>query len=81
MSEIIYVVDPTVGQIDKMNKAELVKFIITQSSEFVDLSDQYNKKCKELAESESRLNLAESYIEQGRAMIEAITERWHEYDV
>ena len=36
---------------------------------------------KETIELQKKLGLAEAYVEQGRVMIEAIMERWHEYDV
>lgn len=35
---------------------------------------------KELDTERTKLDKAEAYVEQGRAMIEAIMERWYKYD-
>jgi len=40
-------------------------------------SDRETARAKELEES---LTKAESFVEQGRAMINAITDRWYHYD-
>lgn len=40
-----------------------------------------NTLTKSVDKLQTKLGLAESYVEQGRSMIEAIMERWHEYDV
>jgi len=34
-----------------------------------------------VSELETKLDKAEAYVEQGRAMIEAVMQRWYEYDV
>jgi len=33
-----------------------------------------------VAELETKIDKAEAYVEQGRAMINAVMERWYEYD-
>lgn len=55
-------------------KKELVdKFIISALESKVANND--------VIKLQKKLDKAESYIEQGRSMIEAVMERWHEYDV
>lgn len=36
---------------------------------------------KEIESMQTKLDKSEAYVEQGRAMIEAVMERWYEYDV
>ena len=36
---------------------------------------------KEVEQLRTKLNKAETYLEQGRAIINAVINRWHEYDV
>ena len=35
---------------------------------------------RRVSELETKLDKAEAYVEQGRAMINAVMERWYEYD-
>ena len=57
-----------------LTKKELVeKFVIAA------LAGELAKK--EIATLRTKLDKAEAYIEQGRAMIESVMDRWHEYDV
>ena len=43
--------------------------------------EDVDKANREIAELQTKLDKAESYVEQGRAMIEAVMQRWYEYDV
>lgn len=81
MTEIIEVIDPTLGQLKSMTKKQLMAFICTQAEANSQMREKYSVKCFELAKAEAKQALAESYVEQGRNMIEAVMERWHEYDV
>ena len=58
----------------KMTKAELIEKFAIAACE----SEVNKKKCEKL---QTKLDKAEEYIEQARAMIEAIMERWYHYDV
>lgn len=42
--------------------------------------DNADKATREAEVLRTKLYKAESYVEQGRAMIEAVMERWYEYD-
>lgn len=55
-------------------KKELVEMFVNAS-----LAAKLAEKEKE--DLRTKLDKAESYVEQGRAMIEAVMDRWHEYDV
>jgi multidrug resistance efflux pump len=39
-----------------------------------------NSAKSELESMQTKLDKAEAYVEQGRAMINAVMERWYEYD-
>ena len=63
-----------VRQLMRMTKKELIeKFCIAALEANVAKTETVKLKLK--------LDLAESYVEQGRSMIEAVMDRWHEYDV
>lgn len=41
---------------------------------------EFRRLRKEKEETERKLDIAQSYVEQGRAMICSMMERWYEYD-
>ena len=63
-----------VKELMKLTKAELVK-------KFIIVTLEGRIASKEVKRLQDKITIAESYVEQGRAMIEAVMERWHEYDV
>lgn len=69
------------NEINKMNKTELKnKLVATILRSFV--QDETIKRIEKSNEKlQTKLDIAQSYIEQGRSMIDAVMERWHEYDV
>ena len=81
MDEAIMVIDPTIGQLNSMTKKQLIGFIATQSESTSQLIDRLDDKCRDIEVLVAKLTLAESYVEQGRAMIDGVMERWNEYDV
>ena len=65
--------DETVAQLeDEVNKTRLLAEQQTAS-----LEKQLADKTSDL---QMQLDKAESYVEQGRAMINAVMDRWYEYD-
>ena len=74
----------------KMTKKELVNRICALTIENkvqqtknlrIDIAiEDANKAFKEIEDLKFKLNKAESYVEQGRAMIESIMEKWYHYD-
>lgn len=61
-------------QLMSMTKTELVEKLCVVSLEATVAE-------KELRRLQDKIIIAESYVEQGRSMIEAVMERWHEYDL
>ena len=64
----------TFDKLNKLTKRELIeKFCIAAVDARV---------ARDESESlQTKLDKAEAYVEQGRAMVNAIMERWYEYDV
>ena len=64
----------TFDRLNKLTKRELIeKFCIAA----VDA-----RGARDESESlQTKLDKAEAYVEQGRAMVNAVMERWYEYDV
>jgi hypothetical protein len=68
-------IDSTIQeQLMKLTKTELVEKLIVSI-----LGEQMANK--ESARLRQKVDIAESYVAQGRAMIDAVMERWDEYDV
>lgn len=63
----------TIDSLNKLTKAQLVERIC------VVVLERHVAENK-AATLQTKLDKAEAYVEQGRAMIEAVMERWHEYD-
>jgi hypothetical protein len=71
----------TADALNKMTKKELINsFCVAALRERVREEDEANMR-KEIEKLELKLAKAESYVEQGRAMIESVMERWYKYDV
>ena len=62
-----------IDKLNKMTKKELVNRICVAALE----AKVATNKAEIL---QTKLDKAEAYVEQGRAMIDAIMERWYEYD-
>jgi len=45
------------------------------------LKEGVKLRIRRVSELETKLDKAEAYVEQGRAMIESVMSRWYEYDV
>lgn len=68
-------------QLQKLTKKELIG-IITGVTLRGQNQDEYIAKLEAGKEIlQTKLDKAESYVEQGRAMISSVMERWYEYDV
>lgn len=65
----------------KMTKKELINRIVVLALRNHVQDETVQTLEKELKAAKIKLNIAESYVEQGRAMINAVMERWYEYDV
>jgi len=66
--------------LNKMTKKELMSIICAST-----LRGKVQDECIEKLEREAdtlntKLDKAESYVEQGRSMISAVMDRWYEYD-
>lgn len=77
----------TMGRLNKMTKTELIERLGSVAVE----AEVYKLRCqtavedadkarREIETLRTKLDKAEAYVEQGRAMIEAVMERWYEYD-
>lgn len=77
----------TTGKLYKMTKTELIEKLGAVAVE----AEVYRLRCqtavedtdkahREIETLRTKLDKAEAYVEQGRAMIEAVMERWYEYD-
>ena len=77
----------TASKLQKFTKAELIEKFCNAAIE----AEVYKLRCRTAIEKadaatkrvhslQSKLDKAESYVEQGRAMVSAIMERWYEYD-
>lgn len=73
--------------LERMTKKELIEKLGAAAVE----AEVYKLRCQTAVEAEdkahreietlrTKLDKAEAYVEQGRAMIEAVMERWYEYD-
>jgi len=81
-------------KLSKMTKKELIERLILASVECKVAEEKLKAaelRCKtaiedadqirrEVLELQSKFDQCEGYVEQGRAMVEAITERWYNYD-
>lgn len=77
----------TMDKLNNMTKRELIEKLGAAAVE----AEVYRLRCKtamedseraarEVEKLQTKLDKAEAYVEQGRAMIEAVMERWYEYD-
>lgn len=77
----------TMDALNKMTRKELIERICSVALE----AKVYEHRCtvaiedadrsqRELIQLQTKLDKAESYVEQGRAMVTAVMERWYEYD-
>lgn len=68
----------------KLTKKELIEKIIIAACEAKVATEEVKqiktKMGREIKTLQTKLDKAESYVEQGRSMIEAVMERWYEYD-
>jgi len=86
MNGAIELVEPK--DLDKKTKAELIELVKKQAEycnmineSVLKMAGEKNEYKRLLNRAQKRLNLAESYVEQGRSMINSIMDRWYEYDV
>lgn len=74
----------TVDKLNRMTKKELINRICVIALEAKVANDEKIKAQRVLKNEreilQTKLDKSEAYIEQGRAMIEAVMERWYEYD-
>jgi len=72
-------------ELDKMTKPELIEHIETLMANLKDCRvrhvEDWKKATRDIETLQTKLDKSEAYVEQGRAMIEAVMERWDEYDV
>jgi len=80
MTEVINVPTVVVAELQRMTKIQRGEFIMKQCKALACFMDRYTAKCKEVGEMQAKLDLAEANVEQGRAMIMSVMERWYEYD-
>ena len=66
--------EKTTSRLMKLSKEDMANALVNAMRE----ADFAKKESKDL---QTKLDKAEAYVEQGRVMIEALMERWHEYDV
>jgi len=70
-----------IDKFNKMSKKELLNELYCLLLQ-AEIDKRDTKKAKNEATSmQTKLDKCESSCEQGRAMIEAVMERWYEYDV
>ena len=69
----------------KLTKKELIALFDNEMEVYrlrcivaIEDSDRAQQEASEL---QTKLDKAEAYVEQGRAMVNAVMERWYEYDV
>lgn len=77
----------TTAKLNAMTKKELIEKICAVSLEAkvshmrcVIAIEDSDKAFKEIETLKERLDKAETYVEQGRAMINALMDRWYHYD-
>ena len=68
------------NKIHKMTKNELINIIVVESLRRQVQDETIISLEAENLVSITKLNKTEAYVEQGRAMIKAVMERWYEYD-
>jgi len=72
------------GKLSKMTKKDLIERIIIASLEAKvatsELTETKIRLSNEISALNTKLDKAEAYVEQGRAMIESVMNRWYEYD-
>jgi len=79
------------NKINKMTKKDLVTLIFRNGADHKsevlmldhkidDLISILNKQNNEKEVLQTKLDKAEAYVEQGRAMILSVMERWYKYD-
>ena len=75
MNDVMVLVLKTRVQTETIDSLEdIERNLINQLEEGIAL------RKKRVSELETKLDKAEAYVEQGRAMINAVMERWYEYD-
>jgi len=67
-------------KINKMNKKELLNNLVVSVMRGRVQQETISNQEKEKDILQAKLDKAESYVEQGRAMIKAVMNRWYEYD-
>ena len=72
------------SKLSKMTKKDLIERIIIASLEAKvatsNLTETEIRLSNEINVLQTKLDKAEAYVEQGRAMILSVMERWYEYD-
>ena len=77
---------PSQEFLESLTKRQLIEFIDSakrfhksiQDGALI-IGDELNEAKEELRRSNEKLEKAESYVEQGRGMVESIMERWYHY--
>jgi len=72
------------GELERMTKKELIEriYILALDAGMANKKlEQTEKEAKnKIDELQTKLAKAKAYVEQGRAMINAVMDRWYEYD-
>jgi len=68
-------------KINKMSKKDLINNLVVTVLKSRVQDETIESLEKEKDAVQLKLDIAQSYVEQGRAMIKAVMERWYEYDV
>ena len=70
----------TMDTLHKMTKQELIERVCSLAVEVKTVNQKLTFTENTMKDMQTNLDKAESYVEQGRAMITAVMERWYEYD-
>ena len=80
----VYLDNDIIKAVKGMNKKELINRIFTIALEAKLAEDKLKAVRQTLTNKaevlQTKLDKAEAYVEQGRAMIESVMNRWYEYD-
>lgn len=71
----------TYDKLMKMSKKELIDKMANAALDAKIAKSNQKKAENELESYKTKLDKCETHCEQGRAMINAVMERWYEYDV